>query len=381
MEVAPASAVEFRQVTVGGAHTCALTTEGQAFCWGLGGLGNGSTLDIEATPTPVAGGRTFRQLSAGSGHTCGVTVNDRLFCWGLNHLGQLGDGTGTDRSRPVQIARGTAFRQVSAGSIHTCAVTTDHVAYCWGHSQAGTLGDGNRGGSSLPVRVARGLAFREVSAGDQFTCGLTTDDVAFCWGLNNQGQLGLGTDAGPELCFTGDGDNACSKKPARVRGGLIFSRLGTGGSHTCGLTRDGSAYCWGASFAGQLGGGTSTRDELKPAKVLGDLVFGSLSVGGLHSCGATTDRAAWCWGDNFFGELGTDPDSGPELCPELGTPCATRPVQVVSELVFREVVVGSGSHTCGLTMARRIYCWGANLEGQLGDGTTRSSPRPRRVVF
>jgi alpha-tubulin suppressor-like RCC1 family protein len=220
-----------------------------------------------------------------------------------------------------------------------------------------------------------------VSAGDQFTCGLTTDGVPFCWGLNLNGQLGLGTDTGPELCFTGDGDNACSMKPARVRGGLIFSRLGTGSSHACGLTRDGTAYCWGASFAGQLGRGTSTGEELKPARVAGSLVFGSLDIGGFHSCGVTTDRAAWCWGSNLSGELGTGSAAGPETCPELATPCATRPVRAASGLVFRDVVPGSGSHTCGLTMARRIYCWGANGEGQLGDGTTRSSAKPRRVVL
>jgi hypothetical protein len=118
-EPAASSEVEFRQVTVGEAHTCALTIQGQAFCWGsndVGALGSGTETGIEVTPVPVAGGRTFRQLTAGSHHTCGVTANDRLFCWGLNHLGQLGDGTDRDRFRPVQIARGIAFHQVSAGS-------------------------------------------------------------------------------------------------------------------------------------------------------------------------------------------------------------------------------------------------------------------------
>jgi alpha-tubulin suppressor-like RCC1 family protein len=308
-----------------------------------------------------------------------VTTDDRLFCWGLNIFGQLGDPTISQSLQPVRIARDQAFRQVSAGRLHTCAVTPGHVAYCWGHGQAGTLGNGTADGSRVPVRVARGLAFREVSAGTQFTCGVTTDDVAFCWGLNSSGQLGVGTDTGPELCFTGDGDNACSTRPVRVLRKLSWRRVEAGDSHACGVTPDEVAACWGADLVGQLGRGAGTGVALSPVRVAGSLAFAGIGIGSFHGCGVTTERITYCWGENGVGQLGTGSDSGPETCSDQDVPCSTGPSPVAGGLAFLRVT-GGRRHTCGLTPAGVAFCWGANESGQLGDGTTLPRLRPRRVA-
>ena len=395
------AALVFRQVTAGDQHTCGLTRGALAYCWGtnsVGELGIGtstgpetcSSIPCTSTPVRVVGGFAFRQVSAGSHHTCGVTPNNRLFCWGSNHLGQLGIGTGTGpefcfgqscSTRPIQIARGLTFRQVSAGSLHTCAVTTDDLAYCWGHTQAGATGNGTRGGGPSPIRVVGGLAFREVNAGHEFTCGVTTGGVAYCWGLNSSGQLGLGENTGPETCFTGDGFNACSMRPVRVVRSLAFRHVGAGGDHACGVTTDAIAYCWGANYGGQLGRGNSTGPEgsSEPVRVVGGLAFASVNVGQSHTCGVTTDHIAFCWGKNFRGELGNGTDAGPDTCPILDSACSTRPVRVVGGLVFSEVGGVGGLHTCGVTTTGKVYCWGDNSSGQLGDGTTRDRLRPRRV--
>ena len=248
-EFASAATVTFRQVSAGNSNTCAVDDANQAYCWGSGALGAGPTT-FSPTPIPVLGGQAFRKVSAGWAHACGVTVAGALFCWGSSRSGELGDGTGIDRLRPVRVARGLRFLQVSAGQLHTCAVAVDHAAYCWGHNQAGPLGNGSftSDATLLPVLVVGNLAFRELSAGNEFACGVTTGDVAYCWGLNNTGQLGFGPSGGPDSCFTGDGLNPCSTKPVRVRRGLAFRRVDAGESHACGVTTDGVAYCWGASF-------------------------------------------------------------------------------------------------------------------------------------
>ncbi|HET9274776.1 MAG TPA: hypothetical protein VFN96_01765, partial [Gemmatimonadales bacterium] len=78
-------------------------------------------------PSPGAAAATvltFRTISAGGFHSCGVTTDDRAYCWGYNQFGQLGDGTNVNRMVPTRVAGGLAFRQVSAGSHHTCGVTT-----------------------------------------------------------------------------------------------------------------------------------------------------------------------------------------------------------------------------------------------------------------
>jgi len=403
LDVAPAQALAFRQVTVGGEHTCGLTTSQVAYCWGtnsVGELGIGTSTGPETcsgipcstTPVRVVGGLAFRQLSAKSGHTCGVTPNNRLFCWGLNHTGQLGDGTGADSPRPIRIARGLAFRQVSAGNLHSCGVTTNHVAYCWGHNQAGALGDGTTNGSLGPVRVVRGLAFREVSAGNQFTCGVTTDNVAYCWGLNSDGELGIGHTSGPESCFTGDGFNPCSTRPVRVVHGLAFREVSAGADHACGVTTKDVAYCWGGNLAGQLGIGigTSTGPELcldvapcsstRPVRVARGLAFRQVSAGEQHTCGVTTDDVAYCWGLNLIGELGIGTDTGQVTCSFFDAPCSLRPVRVVGGLAFRQVSAEGDVHICGVTTANVAFCWGDNSAGQLGDGTTQTRLRPRRVA-
>ncbi len=127
----------------------------------------------------------FRQVSAGDAHTCGVTTDDRAYCWGINDFGQLGDGTITERVRPVPVAGGHRFRQVMATVLSTCGVTNTNRLYCWGDLVGNT-----------PVPLFAALRFRHVSVnryqgGNH--CGVTTEDRAYCWGSNYYGQLGDGT--------------------------------------------------------------------------------------------------------------------------------------------------------------------------------------------
>jgi alpha-tubulin suppressor-like RCC1 family protein len=147
----------FAAVSAGNLHTCGITTSGAAYCWGrnaLGQLGDNTTTDA-TTPVPVSGGLTFAIVSAGrSAHTCGVTTGGDAYCWGHNDAGQLGNGSTTDTPIPVLVSGGLSFAAMSAGAIHTCAVTTSNIAYCWGFNFSGQLGDGTTTNSATPVPVA-----------------------------------------------------------------------------------------------------------------------------------------------------------------------------------------------------------------------------------
>lgn len=144
--------------------------------------------------------------------------------------------------------------------------------------------------------------------------------------------------------------------------------------HTCGVTSDNRVYCWGSNHSGQLGVGTSTGPQLcalvedpqsqtwacstRPQLVRGGYSFRQVSAGDAHTCGVTTDDRVYCWGSNANGQLG-----------DGSTMSRPQPVLVAGGLRFRQVEAGS-YHTCARTTDNRAYCWGWNSSGQLGDGST-----------
>lgn len=350
-------ALVFRQISASNTYSCGITTGDLAYCWGfnnLGQLGNGTT-ESSAVPVAVSGGHHFRQIEAGSGHICGVTTDDRAYCWGWNDLGQLGDGTRIDRSTPVAVAGGLRFRQVSGGLYHTCGVTTADRVYCWGYNRQGQVGDGSDVvRQKRPVRVDGGRRFRVVSAGGLHSCAVTTDNRAFCWGSGSSGQLG-------------NNKTLTRRTPFAVAGGLSFLEVlagenqRSGGYHTCGVTTGNKAYCWGGNFDGELGDGTTTT-RLKPVAVAGGIQFAGVRPGADHTCGVSTSNLGYCWGYNYYGALG---DGGP-----LGDVANVHqtPFPVSGGLSFTGVSAGF-NHSCGVTTTGAAYCWGGNTAGQLGDGT------------
>jgi alpha-tubulin suppressor-like RCC1 family protein len=152
--------------------------------------------------------------------------------------------------------------------------------------------------------------------------------------------------------------------PLPAVGGLTLSQVSGGMQHACALTTGGSAYCWGRNGNGELGNGesgTGFGDETKerrPVAVVGGLVFRQISAGALTSCGVTTENVGYCWGSNALGALG------------IGTGGdRAAPTRVAGGLKFLRIDVGEHLHSCGVSTERRIYCWGYNSEGQIGDGT------------
>jgi alpha-tubulin suppressor-like RCC1 family protein len=347
-----ATPLVFIQVSAGGTHSCGVTADNRAYCWGgngFGELGIGARDEVDhPTPVPVTGGLTFRQVRAGLASTCGVTLTDRAYCWGDNGEGQVGDGSKTNRSSPVPVAGGRSFRRVSPGEFHTCAVTTSNVAFCWGNNASGRLGDGTMTNRLTPVRVqSGGRLFQQVVAGYTHSCALGTDGLGYCWGGNFSGQLG-------------DGTTTDRTTPVAIKGGRSLLQISAGAQHNCAVTTGNAAYCWGSNHYGQIGDGTvgySSR-RVRPTAVLGGHAFTAVFAGGTHSCGVTTAKVAYCWGDNAFGQLGDGTNTR-----------RTTPVKVHGGLHFSGVSPGF-FHTCGVTTNETAYCWGDNGGGRLGDGTS-----------
>ncbi len=143
----------FRPATsLDGNVACAIATDGQAYCWGNGYLGNG-VKGSSSAPAPVSGGLSFTTLEAGDSFTCGTVVGGAAYCWGGNPHGRGGNGATTETLVPTAVSGGHAFTQLSSSQDHTCGVTTDGNAYCWGGNDMGELGDRTTTSSTTPVRV------------------------------------------------------------------------------------------------------------------------------------------------------------------------------------------------------------------------------------
>ena len=220
----------FGTISAGVQHTCALTPAGAAYCWGFtggGAIGDGTTTNGVATPTAVTGGHTFKSIMAGSEFTCALTTAGQAWCWGNNGSGQLGNGTaapfGAPQLTPTAVAGGLTFSFLAEASgenniyAHVCALTPAGAAWCWGANDYGQLGASSPATcpgagfvgpcSQVPVPVSGGHTFRHLSVGTWFTCGVTTSDQLYCWGRNDLGQLG-------------NGMTTASAVPVLVAGGL-----------------------------------------------------------------------------------------------------------------------------------------------------------------
>ncbi|MFL5612495.1 MAG: Ig-like domain-containing protein [Gemmatimonadaceae bacterium] len=373
----------FASVSAGFTHSCGVTYDDTAYCWGDnsgGALGNGTTTN-SATPVRVAGLSRFKSVIAGFNHTCGVTRAGALYCWGggMSNLSlPLGSGP-----TPTRVGPGITFATVSVGQFYTCGVATDGTAYCWGESGLGQLGDGTAYGATPGInRVAGGHTFDAVSAGNSVSCGLTIDGEAYCWGSNALGGLGTGTTVSPEQCRPDSPDISSTfcTVPVKVAGGLTFRDVRAKIDAACGLTTSGAAYCWGSDLNDGLGfGGVGTKagpDQCPwsestyfpcsrvPLAVPGSPQLVSLTAADDYTCGLTPTGIAYCWG--YPQEIG-DLNSG------------TAPAPVPGGLTF--VALSTGRYSaCGLTTDGVAYCWGFNNMGQLGDGTTTNSSVPVMVA-
>lgn len=287
----------FAAVSAGGWHTCGVDVNGGAACWGdntYGQLGDGTNTD-RLTPTYVVGlTQRVRAITAGDMHTCALLETGGVKCWGRNNDGELGDGTTTMRLTPVSVSdMESGIRAVAAGSAFTCAVTENGTAKCWGQNGVGQLGNGSTAPSTIPVNVV-GIeeGIRSIHPGYLRTCALTASGGVKCWGYNLYGVLGDGTQT-PRLT------------PVSVVGlEQGVQAISLGAYHSCAVTDAGAAKCWGYNKSGQLGDGTSIT-QMTPVDVsnLGKEVR-AITTGGWHSCAVTVNGVARCWGLNSNGQLG-----------------------------------------------------------------------------
>lgn len=374
--------VVIQRIAAATSHACATSTAAAVQCWGdntSGALGIGATTPAQSsTPLRVQTPFPIIDLTSGYAHTCGLAGGTAL-CWGLNAFAAAGVGSiGGVLSLPTPPQTGgVAFTKIAAGGYHTCALTATGEAWCWGWNAEGQTGIGSAGSPViLPQRVQDGgLRFTEIAAGESHTCALTAAGAAYCWGGNARGELGSDPATSGAIVPT----------PIPVPGGHTFTSIDGGLVHTCALDVNRRAWCWGDRTRGQIGDGVVGNSIAPPTQVPGTLTFTQLSVGGETTCGVVESATSpvMCWGRGDQGSLGNG-----TLTPSQGSPVTVTalvvpgPVLTTPRVDVSQGSGGNGSLVCAQNTLGEAWCWGPGGTGQLGDGTTvTTAATPRRVLL
>ncbi|MGY8670817.1 MAG: RCC1 domain-containing protein, partial [Candidatus Poseidoniales archaeon] len=504
------------QISTGYQHSCGIFEDSNLYCWGYNGQGQLGLGDTTLRNRPMIvqtpGDDLFTDISLGYSHSCSIIKNGSVYCWGYNNYGQLGDSTNDYSNIPVysQLPSGSKAVAISAGDYHNCAIMDNSSVYCWGYNQRSQLGNGNQTNMNIPVHVNIPIGSNpvQISSSDSHTCTVMDNGSMYCWGHNDYRQVeGLITENlgnyvyNPTYVSTkfnhrvvsvdvGEGftctiteyaaiscwgstsngklvelnENKVSKlryviseeyeysiqpmgwniqdysinnqpqgmtmneskllinSEANQTGSLswiVNTTLGTTQgtidyeamlidrrpssapawtnsifykeedsavsltsvdawySHACGIDEEGKVYCWGANDDGQLGDlSTNRRSSPNPVRFSGeDPVAIQVSTSRYNTCILTDEGRVMCWGDGTQGQNGQGTWDASAFRYDLKTPG-----EVLLPWSSNAVMISTGRQfACSLLDDGTVYCWGDNLDGQLGDGSVTDSGLPRKV--
>jgi len=348
-------------VRAGVQFSLALKSDGTVLAWGgnTGSLGDGTTIQ-RLTPVQTSGlgpGSGVIAIANGTAHSLALKSDGTVLSWGANPNGQLGDGGNTQRNSPVQVmglGPGSGVIAIAASGTVSAALKSDGTMLAWGNNSFGQLGDGTTTQRTAPVQVTGlgpGSGVVAISTGAH-SMALKSDGTVLAWGANANGQVGDGTTTNRSVPVQVTGLGAGS--------GVVAIAGGGNGAHALALKSDGTVLAWGANAAGQLGDGTTTN-RLTPVAVpgLGDVA--AIDIGANHSVARKTDGTALAWGSNGNGQLGDGTFQGSRTIVETVGLGAGSDVTALT---------GGFTHSLALKSDGTVLAFGANGNGQLGDGTT-----------
>lgn len=322
-----------------------------------------------ATFTVTARGLQATLISVGFERACAIDLQGRTWCWGLI----AGDsGSGPSTYVPRLVAGGHHFIELAAGEGQTCGLEASGAAWCWGSSYSGNLGlngPSRQAAYNYPIPLASAPAFSHLFGGKgPTTCGVTSDGSAYCWGRT----LGL---------YPG----VAVPVPRLVPGGQKFRSIALGYTHACGIALDDTAWCWGDNGGGLLGAGSGATESATPLLVAGGFKFRSLTVTTNFSCGRRLSGGWVCWG--------TVPNGGGAWQLPAPAPDLDRYADFAAGDWYSSAIVGADAFTlpafdapydqsaqvhlhalasdvwsaCALAQDATVYCWGRNTRGELGN--------------
>jgi alpha-tubulin suppressor-like RCC1 family protein len=202
-----------------------------------------------------------------------------------------------------------------------------------------------------------------ISSGADHSCAIE-NGAAYCWGDNGFGELGADGNADSSVPIAVD--------TSGVLAGQTLTQIAAGNAYTCAVASTGASYCWGYNGDGDLGDQSFNNSGSPVAVDAGSVQFTQITAGYEDTCALGSTGAAYCWGDGVDGELG---DGFTGLA---NTPVPVDASGVLAGQTLTQITIGQG-YACALDSAGAAYCWGANGDGQLGDGSATGSDLPVAV--
>jgi alpha-tubulin suppressor-like RCC1 family protein len=395
----------------------AARASGPAVSWGEnfnGDLGAIYRDYAEERPVPVEGQPNIVSVSAGGGSNLALLSDGTVSAWGGNLSGQLGDGTRAASWEKgvshVIVRELSGVAAVAAASEHALALLANGTVKAWGNNEFGQLGDGNGGferethdDENLPKPVPGLSEVRAISAAYAGDIALLANRTVEAWGLDNRGQLavdvpercrfGVGTGVCPEYeCMTEMGWQLCSKVPRAVETINASGKhsklegvaaIAGGGESAYALLTNGHVMAWGVNGRGQLGIGKKLKfveSWVPPSEVMnartGLPLSGvvAIAAGFNHVLALLEDGEVVGWGDNQKGALGPASEA---ICGTMPCDMSANPIVGLSGL--RITSISAGVQYSLALGGGRVYSFGKDEHGELGNGGTSNSPYPQPI--
>jgi alpha-tubulin suppressor-like RCC1 family protein len=316
----------------------------------------------------------YGSISAGAIHFGGIVSTypnpGPLYMWGDNSYGQLGDGTTDIKRSPTMIGSSSDWMEISCGTFHSAAIKTDNTLYTWGNNTSGILGLNDAVPRSSPTQVGSDTTWAHISCGYINTAAIKTDGTLWVWGNNGYGQLGnddFGYFSLPLL------SQKYEKSPIQVGLDTDWYQIACGKYTIAALKNNGltgaELWVWGNNSYGQLGTNDTDRRSSPVQTVIPTQYWISVDTKNNHTQAVDYDGKIWAFGSNFYGQLGDSTYIS-----------RSSPVQNIVSGVFIKVAAGH-EHAAGVTDDGLLWTWGDGAFGQLGNDFYSNTTSPIQTLI
>jgi alpha-tubulin suppressor-like RCC1 family protein len=345
-------------IAAGGAHTIALRDGGTLWSWGRnnnGQLGIGTSgSTIYKVPQRIGTASNWAKIAAGNSHCLAIKNDNTLWAWGRNNDGQIGVGSSAPMfTFPQQIGTDNDWSMVSAGDEYSFAIKNNGTLWAWGDNTNGQLGNTTIDDSTIPIQIGTDNDWVWVSAGTSHTLALKNNGTLWAWGSNSDFKFGVNTPSS-------------SNTPIQIGTDTNWEIVKAARDHSVGLkTGISNLWVWGGNTSGQHADNTNIGKN-SPTEIVSSGKIKTIAKAHQNTIFIKdTDNTLWTSGGNSSGQLGNG-----------GIDAKNVAVNEFSSSTNWLLVDSRVSHTVAIKSDGTLYTWGANLYGQLGDGSQAARNKP-----